>query len=805
VSEKTIYAIDVRTLAEILFQEGNLGLPLPAGRSALEGMKAHKKLQDRGIEGYRAEVPIAGRFPGERLDLEISGRADGIYEKDGLERIEEIKTTGRDPERLSPESNPAHAAQLGIYGWLRCLELSISVIGLDLVYVQRASGRTRVFPSIKTAAELESHYGTPIRAFLGWLDLNEGYRLALRAQLASLEFPFPEFRPGQRDAAKEVFRSIRDRAILFLQAPTGIGKTMAVLYPALKALGQGFGSKLFFLTAKNSGAAAAEKALDALSLPLPQLRWISITAKAKICFLLSGDGDIRGEYARPPCDPALCPYARDYFSKSRQALFEVFSSGATGGEALSPAGGTSRAGRFTRAEIEKIARERGICPFEFSLDLSLYCDVVVADCNYAFDYGARLKRFFAAGRTDYVFLADEAHNLVDRARSMFSTRISKRRVLEVRRSCTAAEKSVLSRLNSFLLGLKKEIAIDASPSLKRFPAGLDARIAEAVEGFESLIEQGAPLSASATELYWELIRSSKVIERYDESYRTIASAAAGDFSLDLLCIDPAKQLQEVLSQQRACVFFSGSLTPPSYFMKLIAPDMSPEFLSLPSPFPPENCSHLARSGVSTRWKDRERNAELYAQTVREAFAAVRGNQIVFSPSFAFQNALLARLGISGAMPEKWIAQKPGMTNREKEAFVAAFEGEEVRGFAVASGSFSESIDLAGERLVGAIVFGLGLPQVNAFNETIRDFFESKWGNGYAWAYLYPGMNRVLQAAGRVIRSDKDRGFVLLVDERYLSAEYRRLMPEHWELKEIQGPEDFIRALPAGLARSGARA
>jgi Rad3-related DNA helicase len=284
---------------------------------------------------------------------------------------------------------------------------------------------------------------------------------------------------------------------------------------------------------------------------------------------------------------------------------------------------------------------------------------------------------------------------------------------------------------------------------------------------------------------------------------------SGGFALDLLCIDPSSRLEDILRRQGARVFFSGTLSPPEYFTRLLAPNLDPEFLALPSPFPPENCAYLARTGVSTRWKDREREAEGYARLVAEIFDAVEGNLIVFSPSFAFQNALLARLLPHGGMPGNWVAQSPGMTEAERTAFLSAFDGDETRGFAgtrgfaVLGGSFSESVDLAGEKLVGAIVFGLGLPQVNQTNDVIREYFESQFGKGYAWAYAYPGMNRVLQAAGRVIRSESDLGFVLLADDRYLSPDYRGLIPEYWDMKKIGGIEEFIAALPCGLARGPA--
>ena len=784
VGGKAVFSIDVRDLAERLFQEGSIGVIVSAGRAAQRGIETHRKMQGRGIPGYRAEVALSRVFNGDHLDFELSGRADGVYDKDGITHVEEIKSTRRNTGDLRPGGNPVHEAQLSIYGWLYCLEYGRESITLDLIYVHRQGGEERTFSTVRTRAELEESHGRAVQGFLSWLDRHEGRRQELNQELASLDFPFPDFRPGQREAAKEVFRAIRDGGTLFLQAPTGIGKTIAVLYAAVKALGQGFAAKLFYLTAKNSGAAAAEKALAMLARKTPHLRWISITAKSKICFLTGEEGD-----ERPPCDPDTCPFARDYFAKVKTALFEVFDNAC-----------------FPRPLIEELARRHEVCPFELSLDLSLYCDVIVADCNYAFDYTARLMRYFAMGKTNFAFLVDEAHNLVDRARSMFSERLSKRRILEARRASSPAEKKILSGLNSALLALKDEFSPDYQEVRMTVPAGLHEAVAAAIDGFDELIERGAEYNGAVLELYWELCRLRIVLDHYDESYRTIVSRGRSELLFDFLCIDPSTQIEAVLAGQRAAIFFSGTLSPARYFTSLIAPDMKPELIELPSPFPPENCAWLHWEGLSTRWKDRERNMDLYADVVREVFRTVPGNVIVFSPSFAFQESLVTRVLHGGFTPEGWVLQRPGMTNREKDGYLAAFQegpirsaAPGVRGFAVCGGSLSESIDLIGDRLVGAVVFGVGLPQVSFTNDVIKDFFEAKLGSGYAWAYLYPGLNRVLQAAGRVIRSETDRGFVCLVDERWTSAEYRRLLPAHWDVKPVREPGDFARLLPAGLS------
>jgi Rad3-related DNA helicase len=794
VSGKTVCRIDVRAFAEYLCRAGDLGQAAPAGPSAREGAKAHRELQAgaakaRGLEAYRAEVPLARTFPGERLDLELSGRADGVYEAEGLVRVEEIKSTRRPLDGLAADGIPAHRVQLELYGWLLCLEEGREAVGLDLVYVRRADGGVRTFPSVRTRAELDAAYAPAVAAYLAWLDGHEGCRLDLAAELEAWRFPFPAFRAGQREAASFVFRAVRDRKVLFLEAPTGLGKTAAVLYPALKALGRGFGAKVFFLTAKNSGAAAAEAALAAFGADLPHLRWISLTAKAKICFL-AGDGAAAreagaagGEF-RPPCDPALCPYARGYYGKLAAAERELFAYTA-----------------FDRARIEALARRHEVCPFELSLDLSVHCDAVVGDYNYAFDSAAKLKRFFAFGRTDYVLLVDEAHNLVERARSMFSAALSKRRVLVVRRAAAPAEKPVLSALNAALLAARKAYAAESEatgnrPAVAlRVPAGVAEAAAAAVDGFDARLEAGAVLSPAVLDLYWDLARAGSVLDRYDAGYRTVVDAASGGFELDFRCVDPAPQLEAVLADQRAAVLFSGTLAPERYFVRLVAPNLKPDFVSLPSPFAPDACARYRRDGLSTRWKDRGPNAAAYAAFLLEVFAAAPGNLIVFSPSFAFQDALLAELAAAGWPGAGLAVQPPQLSAEGRERFLAAFApgSAGARGFAVLGGSFAESVDLVGDRLVGAVVFGVGLPQVNVLNDAYRDYFESACGDGYRWAYLYPGLNRVLQAAGRVIRSESDRGFVCLVDERWADGDYRRLLPEDWELEPLRAPGDFARA------------
>ncbi|MBN1648382.1 MAG: ATP-dependent DNA helicase [Spirochaetales bacterium] len=762
---KRTQKINIRFLVEEVFKGGSLAAMAPDFVSAVEGTRIHRKYQQRDIAGYEAEVQLEQVFSAEYIDLLVSGKADGIYtSSDGTAHIEEIKTLSDLTAIDQGGGISVHWAQLKMYGWFYCLQNGSDSLVLDLIYYRRTDGQERIFSTDITLEELEAQCRPWVDQILAWQNRIEEKRVRVAGQLCAMPFPFADFRPGQRDFSKTVYRGIRDGKAVFLQAATGTGKTMAAIFPAVRALGEGLCDKVFFLTAKNSGANAAENALIRINGQGAGLSWISITAKARICFMLDEDN---GE-DRPPCDPERCPYARGYFDRIDAALEELFAEQA-----------------FTRDKIGELARRHMVCPFEYSLDLSVFCDVVIGDCNYAFDYGASLKRFFRQGKVPYVLLIDEAHNLVDRARSMFSCTVDKQEILKLRRACADSEKKLADRLNSFLLGLRKQHGQWMEQAFPDYPEKLDRQVNTLLDRFDRLMQNGRRLSNATADLYWYMINVKLVLEQYDDSYRTIIKTGKTNVEIALLCIDPSRQIEAVLKNQQASVFFSATLQPFEYYVALLAPARETVCSESAAWFPPENVLHIINNRVSTRWKMREAHLLHYRDIADRFVRNVRGNMIIFSPSFSFQEELLGQLADEKngetVYPANFLVQQRKMNLEQKQAFLEALSDPagNITGFCVIGGSFAESIDLPGERLVGVVIFGVGLPQVNVYTRTVKEYFDTHSADGYLYAYVYPGISKVLQAAGRVIRSDDDRGFIYLVDDRYGSGLYRELLPGSW--------------------------
>ena len=782
-------SVSVRTLLESIMISGDLS----SGDSTNifisktpDGIKIHGIYQDRGIPGYKKEFMLKESFSCKRIILTVSGKADGIYiDDEGMHHVEEIKTIQRKTDTGNKVA-PLHWMQLKMYAWFYSRIERLETVTIDLVYYGRKDRTESVCSKVLKPVELEEECMPVIRRYLEWNDRLQLRKDELMPSLVAMKFPFDEFRKGQRDLSKTTYRSIRDGKHNFVQAPTGTGKTMAVIFGGLKALAEGKTSKLFFLTAKNSGSIAAENALKIINNGGVNLNWITITAKAKICFM--DNKDLSG---RPQCSPDLCKYSAGYYNKLPAALEEIFSNC-----------------DFDRAKIELLAQKHEVCPFEMSLDISLFCEVIIADYNYAFDYGSGLKRYFRQGKTSFSLLVDEAHNLVARARDMYSSALSKNQLMKAKRNGRGFEKSILQKLNAYFLKIKKKSVIERNGqnefSDTIYPEGFKEQINDMFEAFSELIENGQNLSAPAYLFYREVYAMKSVLERYDETYRCLIYNFKNDFAVSLVCIDPSKQLQSILKMQKASVFFSATMQPSVYFTSLIAPGMNPEFYDLPSPFPPDNCLNVINTKLSTKWNDRERLLPEYSELLLKLLENVKGNIIVFSPSFTFQKRLVEMSNISDdktSYDRTICIQHQSMTSVEREVFLNNFEIENnTVGFCVIGGSFSESIDLSGERLIGVVIFGTGLPQVNLYTGTIKSYFDESNKRGYDFAYTYPGINRVLQAAGRVIRDMNDRGFVLLVDDRYSSVLYKKLLPGHWRTVYENDNEKLISAISAHLLK-----
>ncbi|MCU0486286.1 MAG: ATP-dependent DNA helicase, partial [Anaerolineales bacterium] len=637
----------------------------------------------------------------------------------------------------------------------------LSEISIHLTYYHLDSREEKTFHRQFTLAELEAFFHDLITPYLDWFRKIWAYQARRDQSIQQLEFPYAAYRPGQREMAVAVYKAIRANDRLYVQSPTGVGKTIAALFPAVKALGQGLVARIFYLTAKTPGRLVAEKALDDMRGANLEIRSVTLTAKEKICFC-------------PPvnCDPEVCVFARDYFGKVKRALEEI-----------------DQVQAFTRPVIEELARKYQVCPFEFSLDLALWVDCIICDYNYAFDPRVYLHRFFDFDTEAYIFLVDEAHNLPDRARSMYSAELDKKTVLALQRTLKPHLPELTKKLgaiNKHLLEMRKACQAQGKAALVQHepPEKLLKAIREFNQQAEDwlVMNQAAEFRGDLLEFYFLCSSYLRTAEYFDTFYVSYFERQGhAGLKAKLFCLDPAPMLASRLERSQATVFFSATLLPLDYFMQLLTGAAEHPQRIFQSPFPTENVSLLVHNGISTKYAQRADSYAAIASTIEAICSAYVGNYLVYFPSYAYLAAVLELL--KERLPEsQLLVQDRGMTEAAREAFLAQFSAgnqETLVGLAVMGGIFGEGIDLVGERLIGAIVVGVGVPQVCLENDLLKEYFDRQHGAGFAYAYQYPGFNRVLQATGRVIRTETDRGTIVLIDERFTHARYRHLFPAHW--------------------------
>ena len=777
-SSKEHISVSVRTLVEFAFRSGDVVVGTPGAARFIEGIRGHQAVQAAKGDRYSAEVSLSTQVEGNHCVLEISGRADGVERNDDGDRsvVEEIKTTENDLAGIHENDHPTHWAQAKLYAYMIAVQDNLQTVTVRLTYYELKSDESKTFEIEQDRDELTEFWISVIEGYVKWTDRLCEHRAERAAAIAGLEFPFPAFRTGQREMAENVFETMRECGSLFLQAPTGIGKTIGVLYPALKALQRDHVSKIFYLTAKTVGRILAEDTLRFLE--QANAKSITLTAKSKICFILE-EGDDR----RPPCAPETCSYSKGHYARVQGAVEDIFQESV-----------------ITRETVEMHAQKHHVCPFEFSLDVALWTDVVICDYNYAFDPRAQLQRFFLIGRQRYCFLIDEAHNLVDRARDMYSARLAKRAVLSVKRAIKPHHPDLaddLGLLNTELLSLKKQMfeieepeSGDGKPWKAELesPAPLTVTVKRFLRNYESALGRRSHsselLAPSVLDFYFELFAFARVLESYDESYLTLYTATKSDLRIKLSCIDPAKQISSVLKTGASSIFFSATLSPMRYYMRLLGGDGDTNDLVLPSPFPREHLCLFVDTGISTRYKNRNASYEAIADRIHAIVSAKIGNYLIYFPSYDYLSQVLLRFEHRYGDPERVriVSQQRGMTEAAREQFLANFTEEPTTtmvAFAVMGGIFAEAIDLRGERLSGAVVVGVGLPRIEPEREIIRHYFDERGESGFSYAYTYPGFNRVQQSAGRVIRTSSDRGVILLIDDRYAHEHYMDLFPAEW--------------------------
>lgn len=772
--------VSVRELVEFLLRAGDLDRVSVRGASNVdamqEGARIHRMLQGRQGADYLAEVPLSATFDLERARLVIEGRADGI---DG-DVIEEFKSTAESLADLK-EAKPVHLAQAKCYAAIYAREEGLSEVGVRMTYCQVETKKIKQFEERYDAAELWAWMVGLAKEYEPWAAMRgEGARERDRS-IRTLSFPY-EYREGQKRLVSGIYRTICDGRQLFVQAPTGSGKTLAAMYPAVRALGEGQITKIWYLTAKTVTRTVAQEALTILTGQGLKMRAVTLTARDRICF-----------QEETVCDPETCAYAKGHFDRVNDALYELL----TGGYVLD------------RKTICRIAEKHQVCPYALALDAARWADAVVCDYNYVLDPEARMLDYFLNGRKKSdLFLIDEAHNLVERARHMYSAVLRKEDVLALRRLFKEKDKKLataLSALNQRFLNVKK--GLKEEPSDKENDSGSawaradgsqdlhvltprhisERELLNVKTQIERLIEReengGEPLPDELWNFYFELLHFMNMAECIDEKFCVyLQERGKGRVALWLYCFDPSGMLSSYLLQGTATVFFSATLLPIRYYESLLTESGDIYDMYAQSPFDPAHLMVAIGSDVTSLYKKRTPDMyERYARYIERAAASKEGHYLVFFPSYAFMEQVAAHLPIDKT-DTRWLVQSRDMSEQERADFLSAFHREEgtLVGLCVLGGAFAEGIDLRGESLIGVIVIGTGIPQVGARLDLTKQYFDEAGDDGFSYTYLYPGFNKVMQAVGRVIRTEEDRGFALLLDERFDMTRYRRLFPREWQ-------------------------
>lgn len=758
--------IGIRQLVEFVLRKGDLNEVKNSQNTALAGAKIHRQLQSTRSEAYQSEVYLKTTVTMNGTDYLISGRADGVQTTtDGI-LIEEIKTSDQAFDDLTDNTRDLYWGQVQVYGYLILQDHpELDEVTLQLTYFQVINKKITKTQRVLSRAELETFFKNLITEYEYWLTLRADLRQQRNASIADLPFPFPSYRTGQHELAAAVYKTIHFQKRLFVEAPTGTGKTISTLFPAIKAMGEDEIERIFYLTAKQSTRHVAEEALTLMSHDGLQLKSITLTAKDQIRFPEEQD-----------VPPEENPFMVGYYDRLKPGLKDIL----------------THETQLTRPIIEKYAREHMLDPFEFSLDISLFCDVIICDYNYLFDPLVYLQRFFSEEDLDNFFLVDEVHNLVSRARSMYSAEISdapiahllklakpdksqpsddlQRELKKVRRS--------FGRISQALIDddVTEQLSIDPPDKLSRTLRNFNDFISDWLQK-----QQPSELLDAVRNYFFDCLTFVKISDMYDGSYQTRTVQEGHHITVKELCLDPSDFLNRSLKLGAGAVLFSATLSPMGYYQRVLGGEANSLAYQLPSPFPPKNQAILVTQYIQTTYHERPHSEAAIVASLKALVTAKTGNYLFFFPSYGYLTQIKAAFEL--ANPDiQTTTQVNAMTGSERQAFLDQFQANPEKtlvGFCVLGGIFSEGIDLRGDRLIGVAIVSVGLPGINPETNLIRDYYDHDNGQGFAYAYQLPGMNNVLQAAGRLIRSSHDTGIILLLDQRFASQRYTDLFPPHW--------------------------
>ncbi|MBV2131667.1 ATP-dependent DNA helicase [Pseudomonas sp. MAP12] len=754
------YAVAVRALCEFTAKEGDLDLRFTPSPTAQEGIAGHQTVVARRGADYQSELPLVGTWPG----LVVSGRADG-YDP-GQNLLEEIKTHRGDVARIPENHRLLHWAQVKVYGWLLCQSEGLDEIELAVVYFNVLTQKETVFREGFTAAQLQAFFALHCGRFIAWAQQEEAHREARDASLERLTFPYPQFRRGQRQLAEAVYRAARDGHTLMAQATTGIGKTLATLFPQLKAFPAQQLDRLFFLTAKTPGRRLALDALDSLlrqETDMP-LRVLEHVARDKAC-----------EHPDKSCHGESCPLAQGFYDRLPAARLAAL-----------------QQRWLTQEQVREIALAHQVCPYYLSQELCRWVDVVVGDYNYYFDLSALLYGLKLLNEWRVAVLVDEAHNLVERARSMYTAELDQDVFLEMRRVAPAALKGSLERVNRHWnqLNRDQEVTYQIYPTL---PDLFVMALQKAVSAItDHLTDQPNGNDRALLQFYLDAMLFCRLAEAYGahslfDISRHESSMVRSRSTLCLRNVVPAPFLAGRFADAHTTTLFSATLRPANYYRDLLGLPEETRWLEVESPFSAEQLEVRIVRNLSTRFQHRDASLAPICRIMAAQYQARPGNYLAFFSSYAYlQQVRELFMTLHPEIPSS--VQTRSMNESERQAFLDGFtDSSQGIGFAVLGGAFGEGIDLPGNRLIGAFIATLGLPQVNEINEEIKARMQQMFGqgSGYDYAYLYPGLQKVVQAAGRVIRTTSDQGVVYLLDDRFGQARVRELLPGWWEVASIR--------------------
>ena len=770
--------ISVRTLVEFILREGDIDnrIRTNAENAMQEGGRIHRMIQKQMGSEYHAEVSLCHTIHTDAYDLVIEGRADGIQDSDPV-LIDEIKGTYRDLRHMK-EPVAVHLAQAKCYAAIYTLQHDLQKVSVRMSYCNMDTEEMKYFNSEYTAEEITSWFDELVGQYRVWADFRCEWNEKRTDSVKNMQFPYT-YRDGQKELAADCYRSICHEKKLFLEAPTGTGKTITTVFPAIKAIGEGKADRLFYLTAKTITRTVAEDTVRLLrTTQALKFKTVTLTARDKICFLEKSD-----------CNPVSCSCAKGHYDRINKAMYDLL----------------THEDDFSREVILEYARRYQVCPFEMSLDMSLFSDGIICDYNYVFDPFVYLRRFFGDGvKGAYIFLIDEAHNLVDRGRDMYSAELVKEDFMALSRLVRPYHKSIASLLdqcNKELLKLKRECdgceILDSIEPFITVVNRLSSKISEYLDEHSD-----GPVREEMLQFYFQVSRFLTIYDLVDQNYAVYDELRSdGSFMLKLLCVNPAADLAACMERGKASILFSATFLPIQYYKSLLGGTAEDYEVYARSIFDPARLGLFIGTDVTSRYTRRsELEYDHIAEYIHQITSARKGNYLVFFPSHQF----LEQVG--KIYEEKYMdpdrtelaVQETYMSEEDRESFLNRFtagnhvdlsevihmemevvDNRSILGLCVMGGIFSEGIDLKNDSLIGVIVVGTGLPQVCNEREILKAYFDEAGQNGFDYAYRYPGMNKVLQAAGRVIRTETDTGIVALLDERFMQRGYQQLFPREW--------------------------